>query len=108
MKGALPCLALLLAACVATQEEPPVRQQAEAFVKQLGQTVKPGMRLQAAIAEVENQGFKCYEPSTPPIPMGHTVVCNHGSTPAWGLILQGDNEAKVTTVRYYERTASKR
>ena len=105
--GIAACLAALLAGCVAPQEEP-ASKQAEAYLKQLGQTVKPGMRLQAAIAEVESQGFKCYEPPARPMPMGHTIVCNHGTQKAWGLVLQGDNEAKLTAVRSYERTALRR
>jgi hypothetical protein len=97
---------LLVAGCVATQEEP-ASKQAEAYLRQLGQKVTVGMPLQKAIAEIQSQGFKCYEPARPPIPMGHTVVCNPDSTQAWGIIMQADGEPKLTAIRTYERTAAK-
>jgi hypothetical protein len=100
------CVLALLAACVATQEEPPSKQ-AEAYVKQLGQKLRPGTPMQAAIAEVENQGFKCREAAARPMPMGHTVICAHATPQAWGVVLVGDNDAKLTAVRSYERTASR-
>jgi hypothetical protein len=57
MRGAAKwlLLPLLLAGCVATQEEPPSKA-AEAYVKQLNQKLAPGTKLQEAIATVETDG----------------------------------------------------
>jgi hypothetical protein len=76
-------------------------------VKQLGEKLRLGTPMQAAIAEVESQGFKCREAAARPMPMGHTIVCAHATPQPWGLVLSSDNEAKLTAVRSYERTASR-
>ena len=100
-------LAVLLAACVATQEEPPSKQ-AETYVKQLGQKLPPGTPLQAAIEHLGRDGFKCREAAARPMPMGHTVVCFHGTPQAWGVTLQTDSQAKLTAVHPFEASAAKR
>jgi hypothetical protein len=106
MRGAAKwlLLPLLLAGCVATQEEPPSKA-AEAYVKQLNQKLAPGTKLQEAIATVETDGFKCREAAASPMPMGHTVVCAHTTPQAWGVVLLADNDTKLTAVRPFERTA---
>jgi len=107
MKRVLSLTMLLLAACVATQEEPSSKQ-AEAYVGQLGKRLPPGTLLTAAIAAVEADGFKCREAAARPMAMGHTVVCGQATQQAWGVALHADNDGKLTAVRSFERTAAKR
>ena len=107
MKRALCLSMLLLAGCVATQEEPPAKQ-AEAYIGQLGKKLPPGAPLAAAIAAVEADGFQCREAAARPMAMGHTVVCGQATQQAWGVALHTDNDGKLTAVTSFERTAAKR
>jgi hypothetical protein len=107
VKRALCLSMLLLAGCVATQEEPPAKQ-AEAYIGQLGKKLPPGAPLAAAIAAVEADGFQCREAAARPMAMGHTVVCGQAKQQAWGVALLADNDGKLTAVRSFERPAAKR
>jgi hypothetical protein len=98
---------LLLAGCVAKQEES-ASKQAEAYIGQLGKRIPPGTPIKAAIAQLEADGFSCREAAARPMAMGHTLVCGQSTQQAWGVALLADNDGRLTAVRSFERTAAQR